>query len=243
VVARACILATDNSYIDNATDLGTVTVGGCRAQGISRTGGIFQAFPTRAARDQAQPFASAEALEEWASEQAELISASSLDQETKVIAASVVRSFAGNIGDLPIAWWRKGWLNRDGVRRYAEDLNEIVIMSDASKSLLSSNRTLEFLPEVLAASPARYSGFDVTRRTRWEHPRAWRWADSTFHFWTMEGAVIEAIAESWRVPISQLLNSAQQSTDEQSVVRVVAHDSSGEPITTTCDVLTRPELS
>ena len=240
LVARACVLAVSNGYIDNATDLGIMTVGGARAATVHRLGGVFAALPSRAARDRACPLASESAIREWASEQARLISASSLHVQTKVNAASVVRSLAAEVGDLPVAWSAKGWHNTTQVAALAKKFGEIIIISDSSKSLLSTNRTLKFLPNVLVTSVSIYSHFNDHTMAMIADADAWSWQGSKFHFWSCEGAVIEAIAKGWETDLSRILEDAIQTTDDYREVRVVAHAKSGEPISDRCDVIIRP---
>jgi hypothetical protein len=193
-IARACVLAVGNGSIDNATDFATITVGGSRSEQLSRLGGVFLGASTRAARDLAIPFATEEELAIWASNQARLLSSTALNVEIKSITASVTRAYGGDAHDLPVAWSNSGWLNADEIAAYARKYDEIVVISDSSKSLLSQNRTIRFKDGVLACSMARYSSFNVHSARGWSSPRSWSWNGSTFAYWTSEGAVVEAVA-------------------------------------------------
>ncbi|MBK5276834.1 MAG: ATP-binding protein [Desulfuromonadales bacterium] len=107
---------------------GYLTVGGLRATRISNIEGVFLGTCLTAARDSALPLVTAEVLSTWASEQAELISASRrFSDEDKAACAEVILECGGAISKLPVALWGEEWLDEDSLRALLAGLDEITV--------------------------------------------------------------------------------------------------------------------
>jgi hypothetical protein len=102
VLGRGCILLQDRSEIDNKSDRGPTTVGGCRASGMHNFGGVLIGTSLRAARDKARPLIDGDPVREWATEQARLMLEICNDAELLTVGAAYIRSFGGSVARMPI---------------------------------------------------------------------------------------------------------------------------------------------
>jgi hypothetical protein len=155
---RAC-LCLGPSY---SVSPGVVTVGGFRACPVDCVGGVLLGEAATVARNTATPTATGSALREWAAEQARLISASKLDGDGKLVAASLVMLCGGDASDLPIAILNGEYLTgKELEHRLSACLDEIqvyegeVIEYDEDdyvvqrhfKDAFSASETLFFVPK------------------------------------------------------------------------------------------------
>ena len=113
---------------------GYLTVGGLRATKISNIEGVLLGTCLTAARDSALPLVTAEVLSVWASEQAQLISASRFCDEDKAACAEVVLECGGAISQLPVALWGEEWVDEEGLRSLLAGLDEISVRYDSNVS-------------------------------------------------------------------------------------------------------------
>ena len=124
VFGRAFINPSRYSY---PADGGWVTISGLRASRLHNVQGVLLGEAITAARDAAQPLATKEALAQWASEQARLISESVGDEERQARSAEVVLECGGNIGALKIVKWGSEWLSGDEFEERLRSSSELVI--------------------------------------------------------------------------------------------------------------------
>jgi len=108
-------------------EAGWITVSGLRANRLSNLSGILVGEATTAARDIAQPLVPIDVLIAWATEQAELLGESRIDEERKAKSAETILECGGDIGQLPIARWGEDWMSRTDFRGKIEDRKELVI--------------------------------------------------------------------------------------------------------------------
>lgn len=106
---------------------GWVTVSGLRANRLSNVKGVLAGEATTAARDVAFPLVPKDVLAAWATEQAQLLLTTRLDDERKAKAAETVLVCGGEIGELPIVRWGGEWLNTNEFREKIAEMEELVL--------------------------------------------------------------------------------------------------------------------
>ncbi|HWZ42415.1 MAG TPA: ATP-binding protein, partial [Candidatus Saccharimonadales bacterium] len=127
VFGRAFIAPSEHSWL---ADGGWVTISGLRAVRVYNLQGILLGEALTAARDTANPLATKEALAQWASKQAEMISGSVRDEVRQARSAEVVLECGGEIGDLKIVKWGSDWLNCSELEDRIRSSTEIAISFD-----------------------------------------------------------------------------------------------------------------
>jgi hypothetical protein len=193
VWGRGCILLQNRGELDNKSDRGPITVGGCRALGMHNFGGIVIGSPLRAARDRAWPMVDANAVAQWATGQGRLMAGTSSNHELLESGAAYVRSMGGGVSNLPIACSKRGWVTQEQIEKYATEFDEIIILPDVFFWSASENRRISLLDGVLVCNGAHWG-------LEWPTGEPWTWDGSPFHFWTLQGAAMEAIARGWSLP-------------------------------------------
>jgi hypothetical protein len=123
VFGRAYIMPQRFSFSSKG---GGVTISGLRAARLSNVEGILLGEAVTAARDAAQPIATASALARWASEQAELVATSVKDEERQARTAEVVLECGGDIGNLKLVRWGEDWLSS---REFEERLGTATMLT------------------------------------------------------------------------------------------------------------------
>ncbi len=127
-VGRACIWGNTRIFSDSS---GCVTVGGLEASRLNGIRGVLVGRVQTIARDSAMPIVSPRVLSAWASEQARILSQSSLSGDEKLNALAFVLQCGGDPEDLPIARMGNKHLDskefmdlvadRDGIEVYVGD--------------------------------------------------------------------------------------------------------------------------
>ena len=92
--------------------------------------GVLLGEAVTAARDAARPLVTKEALEPWASKQAEMIGASVKDEERQARSAEVVLECGGEIGYLKFVKWGSDWLTPSEFEEQLRSSTEIAISFD-----------------------------------------------------------------------------------------------------------------
>jgi hypothetical protein len=231
----------------SAARTGLVVVGGLNASGLQGIAGVLLGEPVDAARRHARPIADGSPLATWATHQAELVSTYQLPAPALESCAEIIRSLGGEPRGLPIARHRRKW------RTYADiaSLNlpdEVVLVSDSFVYLAESPHgpgTLLLGPNVLVANSVLpgilMSDYGSRHRVSW--PDSGDSSDSgpqdPFISRTLRGLVIEAVAAAWGVPVQDVLNLSQMTTDKRRIVRQIG-TLLGTPIKEDVDVLVRP---
>ena len=127
VFGRAFISPSKYSY---SADGGWVTISGLRAGRLHNVEGVLLGEAVTAARDAAKPVATKEALAQWASKQADLITESVKDEERQARSAEVVIECGGDIGKLKFVKWGTDWVTRDEFEDRLRSSTEISISFD-----------------------------------------------------------------------------------------------------------------
>jgi hypothetical protein len=244
-IGRACLGHTQE--IPGVHDTGVITAGAFRASTQFYMPGILLGRPSSAARDRAQPIAShyRKELAEWADEQATMVnripvSRSALDM---VYTASLLRGLGGATGTLPIARSQRGFVSFQDIA--AMDLpDEIVLFRDWQTELGRYDRQewsrCTLFPWVFGIEThhMRSLWFGVEDgedfRMRADHPVWRRFCRS------LSGAVMEAIALGWGVPLQRVLEMATVSTNEVSHSRPVGRVEDREILGNVVDVVRKP---
>jgi hypothetical protein len=235
VLGRGCILLQDRNEIDNKSDRGPITVGGCRASGMHNFGGVLIGRSLRAARDSARPLIDGDPVRHWATEQAGLIVQVSNDPELLTVGAAYVRSFGGNVSRMPIALSSQGWMTPEQVRAFVANIDEVAIVTDTTFHFAGTNRRIKLMDNVLVCNAGHW-------QNEWPTSTPWTWHGSSFHYWTLLGATVEAIAEGWSSPLDAVLQISKLTTDERPFRRQIATTGAGNPIVDRVDIVKRPTV-
>jgi hypothetical protein len=187
----------------NWTDLGVVTAGGFRAGGIAGASGILLGTPVRAARDIAIPVVPLKQLQAWVQEQERLVVERVQDPETLLECAATVRVCRLIPQLLPIAQGSDRSLKTASeIKAWAQMNDEIILIQREAFELLQRKLgKVRALPNVLLVNVgARALVFSELR----DSPERWPNDRSEFYQFTLEGAVVQLIAEAWGVRIEEL---------------------------------------
>lgn len=110
-----------------SADGGWVTVGGLRTARLANIEGVLLGEILTAARNSARPTVPKDILSDWATEQARIISSSSMDDEQKSRCAEVILECGGQALDLPIASWGGEWLGEQAFRTRLSNIQELIV--------------------------------------------------------------------------------------------------------------------
>lgn len=126
VFGRACIWgSTKYSYVSH----GCVTVGGLAAASLSGIGGVLLGEAETIARDSAMPAVPAAVLSVWATDQAKLLSESSLTLAEKRNTLAFVLLCGGDPAGLPLVQRGDEFLNAEELRQELLELESIDVFS------------------------------------------------------------------------------------------------------------------
>jgi hypothetical protein len=197
---------------------GVVTVGGLKTSGLSGILGILTGTSHRASRDIGIPIASEEIIEQWATEQSELLSKMKLDNEIQITCASVIRACGGHTGELNIANHKTEVINYRKIKEFinANKNEQFLLISDYTVDRYEKDHnckvnlfdnvfaTVRSIPGILqTGSSENYVSWPIDN---------WDW----FHSKSLQGIVIETISECWGIEIPEILKQSDISSDEKS---------------------------
>ncbi|MCY4463788.1 MAG: ATP-binding protein [Albidovulum sp.] len=118
-------------YLFSDEESGWVTVSGLRAAPLDNIRGVLLGEALTASRNSAKPLASAEAIANWATEQAELIADKvEKDERRQARCAEVVLECGGRIGDLMIVQWGSKWMKERDFEQQLRSRTKLVISFD-----------------------------------------------------------------------------------------------------------------
>lgn len=253
IVGRACVFERKQrkrnyGEFDEYSSAGIVTIGGFRSCDLSGIFGVLVAKPHTAARNIGVPIAGLEDLQPWASEQARLNFEYSMDSEDQSEAAAIIRALGGSTQKLHVAEDASGWKSAEDISKEQFD-DEILILQDASLSLARRDfGEIVLHKNVFAVDVGRPGILQTRRHDVWidwppEGDLESNWdANWRFHSNTLQGALMEAIATAWGIPLRQILKISQQSTDNQSIKKEIG-SCDGKPVVLSVDVVRRPKSS
>ncbi len=232
VVGRALLNPLDISG-------GVVTAGGFRSTELNNTTGILLGRPTTASRQVSMPLLPVEVLAEWATEQATLL-AGKLTDDLLRDAAELVRACRGDPGPLPIAFTRSGPLTSSELPEWAAGLDEILLLHDAELSIEKRASGPIQLREEVVVVGMTISQLLSSNGTGQPSLSTWpSVTDGELVRRSMDGAVVEAVADGWKVPIELLWTSYMMS---KMVNRVIGQrESDGADVKLNPGVLIRAE--
>ena len=112
-LARIALFFDDADIVDKMHSLtkGVITIGGFNAGSIRGLIGIVKGNSINASRNYGMPIASGDQLSQWATNQAELLSKSFLDEKTKADCAQIVCQLGGDTGNLKCFESKDGYLS------------------------------------------------------------------------------------------------------------------------------------
>jgi len=253
IVGRACVFEKKQrkrnyGEFNEYPIAGIVTIGGFRSCDLSGIFGVLVGKPHTAARNIGVPIAGPEDLQPWASEQARLNFAYSTDSEDQPGAAAIIRALGGSTQKLYIAENASGWKSAADISSKHFD-DEILILQDASLYLARRDfGEIVLHKNVFAVNPGIPGILQTGRHDVWidwppEGDLESNWDDDwIFHSITLQGALMEAIATAWGIPLRQILKVSQQSTDNKSIKKEIG-SCNGKPVVLSVDVVRRPKSS
>lgn len=103
--------------------------------------GVLIGIPDRASRDAAIVLASSDAIQRWASNQAQLLHSLALDDEDQENIAEQISSLGGNIGDLKFCEVGGKYFNRNELKCFLKDKDQIWVAFNAGISLACPKAT------------------------------------------------------------------------------------------------------
>jgi hypothetical protein len=194
---------------------GLVTTNGIRAETVHGIMGILQGVSVNAPRDLANPIVDEETLAKWATEQARLVLKFLRSREEKREAASIIAACGGDTGQLPVARVSGGWISAARVRKQRLPAELLIIDDDDRWAEGSKTRKLE--PNVFAVSNGD-SYWGVLERRRGE--ASWPPVPERFREYKIQGeefspiwfVLVEAIAQSWKVPLREVMTCSSLRT-------------------------------
>ncbi len=126
-------------------------------------------------------------------------------------------------------------MNSKQIESYAKSRDEIILLSDTSYHIASQNRQIQLAEGVLICNAGHW-------QSEWPTATPWYWHGSAFHFWTLLGATVEAIATGWSIALDAVLEVSDLTTDDKVHRRMVATTSDGKPVASRVDIVRRPPV-
>ena len=252
VVGRACI-APDRRYASRRTT-GIVAIGNMRSGNLTGLAGVLLGAPTRAARDAVMPIAAPPVLGIWATEQSGLVRNLGVSDLEMHDCAGTIYRLGGDVGDLPIAYGRHGWLSAADIRQRVAELDRVVLISDTELRVHHDFDAVEVADGVLAVEKGVPSIFNPLR-PMWSPDRPLDKYSWDVAFWpsihghrtmpqglmpsSLETLVCRCVATAWGVDFEAVLEASVFTTDDIEY-SIIAGTEGERALSTRCDVLYRP---
>ncbi|UQA59384.1 ATP-binding protein [Polyangium aurulentum] len=225
VVGRACI---------HPTYAGVVAVGGLRSCSLRGISGVLLGRPGATRSAAALPVVERRELSRWASEQAALVKALVQDPAELVLCAQIVRACGGSVGDLPVAEGAAGWMSEQAIAAWKDVPDEVLLVREQGGRGAPWRGRIALESSVLCVRmhlPAMLDARD---------PRYWPEEEPSGEPWravmrTLAGAVFEALARAWGVPLDAVMRATAPSRE----TRIIGHVD-GSPVESFVDVVRRP---
>lgn len=205
-LARMCITATGLGGVSCEPSInGVVTVGGFSSSPLHGIAGFIVGDSARAARDLAEPLLPKEQLSQWASDQASLVPDLYDDAESQMSAAQVVRICGGYTGGLPIAKYSGVWVSAVDIEKM-QIPDEIVIYDSFSFQYeMKHVDGFELASNVFVTSTSGYANvFQVDREGSFYNTL---FKNEHGVPVTLFGAVLEAVAAAWEIPVDDIVKA------------------------------------
>jgi len=190
--------------------VGTLTVGGLYAGAMSGITGILTGKVIRTSRDEAIPYASAETISEWASEQAKLVPNLYREPEVLMECAQFICMLGGDTGDLPIAYYQGKWMSFSDLQAAKNLPDEICLVDPYMIEEYEQIEGFRPLPNIIVGE---YSGIPeilgFNRFSNREWPKLnkpgyehFSLSFRRFFIFNLSGRVIEAIFQNWKLELA-----------------------------------------
>jgi hypothetical protein len=216
-----------------STEPSWVTVSGLRANRLSNVKGILAGEATTAARDVAFPLVPKDVLAAWATEQAQLLHKTRLDDERKAKAAETVLECGGEIGKLPIVRWGGEWLNTDEFGKKIAKMEELVLNFEGEFDYDEDEDEMhprefkdDFEESETVITVPRHNGTIV-------EARGIRWPASLFEDRSGKNRLSELVR--------RIVRESWSAFDEDEAERVVG-EAAGYKVKRTVTIFTKPKL-
>lgn len=246
IVGRSLLYKEEYKKESNLPDEGIVTIGGMRSSGLSGLLGIFIGKSERASRDIGIPIVIKSKLQEWATNQAVLIAKLTLDTETELACATVIRRCGGNTSPLKVVYHKSGLLNYEELKEIIHSTNSenyIVVQDAAVINYETKNHCkIDFFENVFWAdvgSPGILQTRSIDYYISW--PENDRSKEEWFQAGTLDGIIIEAFSEIWGYSVEKILKCSSASTDAKSYEAAVGQIGGEQVIIKHLDILRKPK--
>lgn len=230
---------------------GVVTAGGLRSASLTGVPGVLVGEPARAARDIAIPVADPQQLADWASEQAALLSKISAEPEIRSDIAQLVRLFRGaDTKELPIAWTADGWVSAADIRSWEHPPDELFLTSLLGVTRFENvNVSLNYnVIAVYPGTPVILDRYNYGPGVHWpdtvDYSKDGEGWEGEYMSKTLEGAVLEALADAWSATIPAILEASEGLVDrgENRQVREIGVLSNNQPIEERVNIVRNPKV-
>ncbi len=220
IVGRACLMPEEDYY--SITAVGQITAGGFAAAQVQHLGGVLLGLPTRAARDQALPLATGNAMRKWIDEQVDLIDKMKLDSEIQKGAAALSRSIGGSTGQLQICYTSQGHLSLSETLDWLCCRSEVIHCDRSSYSLASRyGGKFDLLPNALVTESSVPSVLNSDAEAHWfsDQPLPVYGTEEAisfmeFHNESLLGLIVVAMARAWNTTVEDIIAASQISDDD-----------------------------
>lgn len=226
-IGRACVALPQFGFagsIRSPKISGAVTVGGllsCRLAGIA---GILAGTSVHVSRNAAVPLVAKETLAEWATEQADLIPQLYEQADAQAACGEIIRLCGGSTKNLPVAIYQDAWVSYVDLAQNKNLPDEILLLDPFYLRLEKPSERLVLEPNVMMVEHSHRSAilqlngsydyiewpdFDVS------------WGNQFRIFQpSLGGAVLEALAKAWGVPVEAVLRISDLIHGKQPVRKV-----------------------
>jgi hypothetical protein len=257
VVGRACIipeLIFGHPPDNFAPNPGVITAGGLRACTTSYIAGVLEGAPVTAARDVAIPVVDDDELGRWASEQAELLYRlkDTWPAFNMLYAAMIVRRCGGDVGNLPVAWCRHGWIDISGICEHFKNCKEVLVLFDAQSNLFVGNRKISFESEVLCVSgrlgSLDFRLIDAVRTYSSRDAADWPRLTSSPGGWqkslrALDAVIVESLSEAWSTTVSAMLEVSTKDGVSYNIEEREVGSLEGKPLRSRAWIIQNPRAS
>lgn len=220
---------------------GAVTVGGllsCRLAGIA---GVLAGTSRHVSRNVAEPLVSLETLAAWATEQADIVPQLYEQADAQAACGEIIRLCGGNTKNLPIAIYQGAWVSYTDIAQNKNLPDEVLLLDPmylrlekpVERLVLDSN--VMMVDHSHRASILQPGSYDYIE---WPDFKV-SWGEQFGIFQpSLGGAVLEALADSWEVPINAVLTISDLIHGKQPVRKVGSKD--GEEVMRGVMVIRKP---
>jgi hypothetical protein len=185
---------------------GVITTGGLRTCPLHGISGALAGTPVRAARDVAIPIVSDIELKRWAEEQIDLIPNLSENPEFLESCAQIIRLCSGDTRSLPICINKDTWCSAQDIAGSADLPREVIIADHRDVDRFRLLKSYKLNENVFLTTFNILQGlFFEWQLPTLNYPELSR--GTRYFMATLAGGLIEAISESWRIPVKDLISS------------------------------------